>query len=136
MTLNNKITTKSQAALEFVILTAFLLAVSLIIIGIGSYFIVQITNSEINEEREVFFNSILEEFNLAASSENSYYREIIIPKHDLDKYEIEFYENDSYITIKDLLGDNKGTKHLYDVGFLFEFNKTFFYEYNPIDPLH
>ena len=123
---------KSQAALEFILITGFLLTVGLVILAISAYFLLDMNDVELDIEREVFMESIKDEFELALTSDTSFYREIELSPEDMKKFDLDFYENTSYITIKDLIKGND-FPYLYDMGFGFRFNETFFYEENITD---
>lgn len=123
---------KSQAALEFILITGFLLTVGLVILAISAYFLLDMNDIELDTEREVFMKSIKDEFELALTSDTSFYREIELSPEDMKKFDLDFYENTSYITIKDLVKGND-FPYLYDMGFGFRFNETFFFQENLTD---
>lgn len=126
---NNFLKRKAQAALEFTLLTFFLLAIGGILLGIFGIMFAEFQDNKLDVERDEFVEAIREEISLAMRSENAYYREVEISNLDLEKYNITFYENTSYLTIKDNFKDRGVIDYAYDLGGL-RFNQTFFYEVN------
>ncbi|MFT4244428.1 MAG: hypothetical protein ACMXYB_03160 [Candidatus Woesearchaeota archaeon] len=121
---------KSQIAFEAVLLFSFLLVGLGVSTGVVGFFISGFNEDNLDNQRDEFAQSIIREFENAASSPNAFRRRFEIPPHELTKFELEFIENMSIFVIRDIrkYGSESVIDYIYEIPGAFIFNKTFFLE--------
>ena len=105
--------TKSQGAVEFMVILAFVLVLITLVMYSVASFTVDIQENEKNMEIDDFAKSIVSEFEMLQKVEEGYSRNITIPYHLAKRFKPEI--NSSYLIIEDTENEDDETnnKHYY-----------------------